>query len=468
MPLSLHNDIAVDLHVYDKEQHSNTSNELGSDGASEWSIAPSSVDLHTQEWEDDETPPVEEPWTLAQAARLFPSTEWQYELEKIYALLRNLVQVEPDKFTVVDPHDFLQVLSCNGLHREEKGKLDIVQRLRRQLTYRPSSYDSSLETPKPSILLPFISSGKVLLGYVKMRGIKPGIVEVYSADPEWVEGPGSDFKDKRNHPIFHVQSFIENIFPDTRAKTWEWLMPVHTALVRTDLVNMHLDPELLQDVEGGTGGVRNLHYLLPIFTQGLIMLSGAEPLQDTMVNHMALACLVSRLHFPGGNHLLWAIRSEFTETMRLYFGMPIRDAHVKAFVELEHISPGDPHVIIKGMMRARKRIREGIAMSRRVAASLTLHYKELSHITETLSHRMMDIVAEVRYHHLDNLLERSNYPWNPSVATSDPGEQQLPDWQFREAAAFYDRLQAMRNECESFRTDYEEAIRDVLLALEEY
>ncbi|KAJ4396067.1 hypothetical protein N0V93_000284 [Gnomoniopsis smithogilvyi] len=106
--------------------------------------------------EDDELPPVEEVTSLTQMEHLLPSAEIQDELHKIIALLRELAQIEPDSFAVIDPYDFIQVLSFHSLTAEDKSKLDVIIRLRRHLTHRSSPKSSSMAGYKEKILLPFL------------------------------------------------------------------------------------------------------------------------------------------------------------------------------------------------------------------------------------------------------------------------------------------------------------------------
>lgn len=68
----------------------------------------------------------EVPLNDLQTALLFPSKLYQDGLHRLFAWLREVVQIEPDSFTVVDPYDFTQVLSFDSLQREEKSKLNII------------------------------------------------------------------------------------------------------------------------------------------------------------------------------------------------------------------------------------------------------------------------------------------------------------------------------------------------------
>lgn len=121
-----------------------------------------------------------------------------------------------------------------------------------------------------------------------MRLYEPGVVKLYSADPEWIAGSGCNLAEKRSHPIFHILSFIDSVFPDIGAKNWEWLMPESTALVRTSLHTY------------GHSDFRDccpaFNYLPPIYTEVLMILSGAESLHDSRPNRIALARLIKTLH----------------------------------------------------------------------------------------------------------------------------------------------------------------------------
>lgn len=142
-------DTAENLNGNDDE----ADDEMDYESNSGLSMVSSSADLCTEHVEDAEPPLAEEP---TQAMPLFPSAEYQHELHKIYALLRTLIQVDPDVFAVVDHYEFTQVLSCSGMPREEMSKLDVILRLRQQLTYRPPQPSNSQAMPKERILLPFL------------------------------------------------------------------------------------------------------------------------------------------------------------------------------------------------------------------------------------------------------------------------------------------------------------------------
>lgn len=292
-----------------------------------------------------------------------------------------------------------------------------------------------------------------------MRLFEPGTIELYSADQEWVQGTGSDLGDKRNHPIFYVQSFIECVFPEVGAKTWKWHTPIHTALAQTDL-----DPRLVGDVTSGTGDSRKLHYLLPFFTQALLILSGAGDSVDIEVNLTALVCLIGAFHNPKGTHLP-AARSEFQRTLQSRFRTPITNAYVEAFAGLQVTTKADPQVIVRNRILAKKHIREGLFKSRSAAMSLLSHHKALSAIIETLFHKMLRSVAEMRYRQFDSMLEKSHFPWDPSHEDGTAVGHQLQWWQLRGALTCYDRIQAMSDECLKCQKDYEEAIWDIFFSL---
>lgn len=127
-----------------------------SDNSSGWSHTVSSNNSRAGQLDDDEVPCSEIPFTTAQTALLFTLVKYQDELHRLFAWLRGLAQIEPDSFTVVDPYDFIQVLSFDGLQREEKSKLDIISRLRFQLTHRPSHPTRPMMICRKNVLLPFL------------------------------------------------------------------------------------------------------------------------------------------------------------------------------------------------------------------------------------------------------------------------------------------------------------------------
>lgn len=132
--------------------------ESDSDNSSEWSNTLSSNASCAQhlDGDDDAMTLAEVPFHDLQTALLFPSKQYQDGLHKLFAWLREIVQIEPDSFTVVDPYDFIQVLSFDSLQPEEKSKLDIILRLRCQFTHRPPRKDIFMSNYSKRILLPFL------------------------------------------------------------------------------------------------------------------------------------------------------------------------------------------------------------------------------------------------------------------------------------------------------------------------
>lgn len=128
-----------------------------SDNSSEWSHTLSSNDSGAQDLDEDgdEMPLAEALYNNVHTALLFPSKQFQSGLHTLSAWLRQVVQIEPDSFTVVDPYDFISVLSFDSLQREEKSKLDVIIRLRCQFPRQSPHKDISLSTCSKRILIPF-------------------------------------------------------------------------------------------------------------------------------------------------------------------------------------------------------------------------------------------------------------------------------------------------------------------------
>lgn len=301
-----------------------------------------------------------------------------------------------------------------------------------------------------------------------MHPTVPGTVKLYSADPDWVEAPGSYFKDQRNHPTFYIQSFIENVFPGIGAKRWESFMLLHTALQRT-----YFEPGFAEDVRDDDvfDNTPHLHYVLPVFAEALLLVSEIEDIDDTVDNRVALARLLFALQNPTRNHAESAarsVRSLYFEILQAKMYLPIRNAYplrqassVKPAFAEQH-----PQAVIRGKIRARKQIREGIAESQHVANTLLSHQEELARIVEVLFHKMRKVVTELRYRHVDTTIERSNDPRYFDTGNRKVSRQRLQGWPLQQAAHFYDTLQEMRSECVDLQTDCNNAIHGVFLALE--
>lgn len=90
-------------------------------------------------------------------ARCLNPPEGRAELYKVCEMLRKLVQLAPNAYAVVDPHDFIEVLSCCHLGREDKDGLAIVRRLRSELVIRiVNPVQGGWEVYKKELLVPFL------------------------------------------------------------------------------------------------------------------------------------------------------------------------------------------------------------------------------------------------------------------------------------------------------------------------
>lgn len=300
-----------------------------------------------------------------------------------------------------------------------------------------------------------------------MRPLESGIVKIYSADPEWVAGSGSDFNDKRNHPNFYIQSFIDCVFPDARAKTWAWFTPM-----RTIFVQAKIRPTLFTNNRDSVGRTPpEINSLAPIYAEVLMMLSGAKTLKDTMFNRAALTRLIHKLHLSDWTHVVSAARSKFLEDLsnqlQAWIRTPIREAYYKAFAKRQRTSARIPLAMIRSKMETKKQIREGIAKSRTLAISVMYQHEQFSAIVGNLTHKMKEHVVGMRYQTLDRLIDNTNDPLCPSAEDCISVGQVLQECQLEEADNFCDRLQAVRDEFEESWTDYEEAIRDLFQAVSE-
>lgn len=97
----------------------------------EGSPAPTDILSTTASLSESPRPSSFKPLTLTQARRLLPRRDAQVDLYKICALLRKVVLACPKDFEVVEPHDFMGVLSWRHVEELPRKGLSIFQRLRR-------------------------------------------------------------------------------------------------------------------------------------------------------------------------------------------------------------------------------------------------------------------------------------------------------------------------------------------------
>lgn len=223
--------------------------------------------------------------------------------------------------------------------------------------------------------------------------------------------------------------------------------------------------ELAENVEDDVGNTQpGYHYLMPIYTEALMMLSGDRTLKDTMFNREALKRLIDMVHVLDREDVATASSPDYLGTLQTWLQTP---THCRASVKRKYHAAETPLGIIKSKMETRKRIREGIAESRFLAMSFISQHKEISDISDGISHRMKRAVAEMRYQYLDTLIEKMTNPLCPSAKDRSAMGRQLQRWQLQEAEGFCDRTQAVRNEFEEIEKNCNEAIRDLFLTLAE-
>lgn len=142
----------------------------------------------------------------------------------------------------------------------------------------------------------------MLLGLVSAFG-RSTVIDIYSADQFWTDGPGSNVLDTHYNPSIHLGSFITSIFPEIDAKQLE-LKPSEA----TVQPNTNLDRRLLEDVTGREVDNRGqFHYILPFFAEALLCISEKDAFEG---NEEFNSIILSRLfgafnrHRPEGNQAL--------------------------------------------------------------------------------------------------------------------------------------------------------------------
>lgn len=190
-----------------------------------------------------------QPLSLAQKHPLVPKGHFQVELYKICSILRKIVQVDSESFAVVDPHDFLEVLSWGHLEPEDHDRLGVIIRLRYHI----------LAT---RLLIPFFWNGRILLGFIDMEELRIRLFNpVWGWKAEDMSTAGQD------HPVKLLRQFVDCVWPDEDVYAWEGMPNVQRTVVR----RVSLDPRIIEDYSGNEAS--EIEHVLPMFIEALTLVS---------------------------------------------------------------------------------------------------------------------------------------------------------------------------------------------------
>lgn len=327
--------------------------------------------------------------TLAQASLLFPRRHFQVELYKICSMLRKLVLATADGFAVVDPHDFLEVLSWRHLEPEDRDSLSIIHRLRRLSAAR--------------LLIPFFWDGRILLGFVDKEDER---TDLFNPDPAWTGAAAS--ADRRDHPTALLESFVGSVWPEYLKN----IQPDRPTIHRTAARLEPLDPRLIQDYSGGRPW--EIKHVLPIFFEALCLVSqvpwNEEPF--SIYNSSILRRLLATFESGRAASVLGSLREESLRCMKLSLLGPLEHAVARAQAEMwktftTEPMPGD---VMAAKWRARVQLKLGVEIGRLACLRFAEQHAQLSQIMQALRAATMKATGNTVHGCLDKAIMGVNDP----------------------------------------------------------
>lgn len=315
-----------------------------------------------------------EDWMDERAAKLLPGGDSQVELHHIDCLLRTLVQVDLNAFTVVDHHDFVEVLSWVG--SPPNGNLQ-VQRLRR---------DSTRET-----LIPFHYDGHIILAHIVKSRRFGYQVRLYGPDPKSLEVGWYLELD------LALQHFMRGVFPEDVAR---WNAASETTLQE----EIPLDPGLfIENLDASVAQAKpeRFKHMVPIFFQALHIVSGVRvpaPLNFEMPPELPKRLFAVFAQNPATNLPLKTLRREGPERLKAELTRDLEEVTVTAAAKVRIAAVrGDPGDIVKTKWNARLQIQGGVLYARRVALGFAAAHHHLNTVAEALSDKAQRALVRLKY-----------------------------------------------------------------------
>lgn len=208
-------------------------------------------------------------WSELRAMGLQPPPTVQQELYRLYSVLVQVMELAPSECSVVDPHDFIEVLSWSDV--VGAGDAQVIQRLHDQ-TAAPNSV-------RRKLLIPFCLDADVFLALADLSATTFTIL-----DQRTDEDLRTREKDDGFETSTFVWEFMHTLFPDECP-----VMPAWTILFQRTVqgpVPINEDGILSGRYVDEFGRKLELQSILPFFLEALQMLCGVK--MQTMVADVAL------------------------------------------------------------------------------------------------------------------------------------------------------------------------------------
>lgn len=370
---------------------------------------------------------------------LQPPLSVQKELYKLYCVLVQVVQVSGPKFSVVDPHDFIEALSWSD--SVEAQDAQVVLRLREQTI-----------TPRGALrklLVPFSHDGDMFLAVVDLGA---AVIKIF--DPRTQDDLQEREEDDGFETSTLVYEFIHTLFPDKCPSLRAWTIlfkptvqgPVplnQPGLVRGRYVN-----ELGRSIQ--------LRFILPFFFEVLRIVCDVPT--EKRVDDVALLKRLFAL-FDGTPHLKTSavfeqLRNQSILMLRNLLETRVRkaladaDADFRVAVSSTRPDSGDnctPRQLIYVKLDARKRASKAVLEAHNVVRELLTQYTQIRMLVEGMMGWCVGTRSEAHHAMVSKLTAGWFYSkdgrediWSPESALNQSRTQVLN--------ALARRLQEMKTE----------------------
>lgn len=335
-------------------------------------------------------------------------------------MLVHVVQFAADDFIVVEPHDFIEVLSWSD--SDQAGDAEVTKRVREQAT-KP---DRLLR----KLLVPFSVTLDIMMAVIDLDATA---LQVLHQKPEQDlysrANDGSDGSDDGFETTMVVYSFINTLFPDQCPRYGAWNIDFERTVHSAVVINK---PGIVSGSYMNEAGRRlQLQSILPFFFEVLQIVCGVET-RKAIDDLALLTRLFAIFEDPPGMELSKAVKhlrkfsqAELTRSLegRIQNVLKSRKKEFKAMiVGTEPSGKGShaPQELIYMRPRANKDVSNAVTQSYNATVDLMAQYAQIRFLLEAMADR--GIMAESFLHHkiFNDMAQRSFYLVDARKETLEP------------------------------------------------
>lgn len=370
---------------------------------------------------------------------LQPQQPVQTELYKLYSVLVEVVQLAPAEFTVVDPHDFIEVLSWSDT--VGAGDAQVIRRLRTQTTMP--------DRTRRKLLIPFSLDADVFLAVVDL-----GATVFRILDPRTDADLRTREQDDGFETSTFVWEFIRTLFPDECPVMVAWTILFERTVQGPVPINE--DGIVSGRYVDEFGGPIQLRSILPFFFEVLRIVCNVETrtrIHDVALLKRLFACFEGSPRLKASN-----IIEQLRERSKLFLSRSL-EGRVRSVLTRDdvnfrqavvstrpdsggHCTPTDLFYLkISGQSRAFKAMTE----SHSAAQGLLEQYGQVRIVLEALTARCVMIRTAMHYSMLNQMIAGWYYCVNGQREIWKP-QAALNQFRSRGLNALAARLHNMKSE----------------------